>query len=177
MAESNGKDQQSTPVEESANLSQKETKVEIPVEYKELVDAVRQLYITKEAKEQVEILEKWYSPKASFNDNIAVVKNRNGIRLQFHSLIKLFSSVKLEVTGFEAKQTNKGPLLILTNSQVYYLGKREININAITQLQLENDYKIIASHQDRWQGYITGFWPIRRMFGGTLSAAMRLVKV
>eukprot|EP01024_Parvocaulis_polyphysoides_P067963 TRINITY_DN8214_c0_g2_i1.p2 TRINITY_DN8214_c0_g2~~TRINITY_DN8214_c0_g2_i1.p2 ORF type:complete len:218 (+),score=17.78 TRINITY_DN8214_c0_g2_i1:70-654(+) len=158
-------------------VEEKQTKVTIPTEYKELVEAVRQLYVTKEAKEQIQVLEKWYSPNARFDDNIAVVKNRNGIRLQFHSLIKIFSNVELEVTNFQAETTDKGPLLIINNKQVYSMGKRDIKIEAITKLQLERDYQIITNHQDRWQGYFTNFWPFRRMFGGGLSAAMRLVKV
>eukprot|EP01023_Acetabularia_acetabulum_P009178 TRINITY_DN14057_c1_g1_i1.p2 TRINITY_DN14057_c1_g1~~TRINITY_DN14057_c1_g1_i1.p2 ORF type:complete len:208 (-),score=33.29 TRINITY_DN14057_c1_g1_i1:109-669(-) len=175
-------DKQESVVKEAVKDSQtteeqKEAEVVIPPEYQKLVEAVKQLYVTKEAKEQVQVLEKWYSPKARFNDNIAVVTNRNGIRLQFHSLIKLFSDVDLQVTHFCAEQTDKGPLLTINNKQVYKLGKRNINIEAITKLQLERDYQIITSHQDRWQGYFTAFWVFRRMFGGGLSAGMRLVKV
>jgi hypothetical protein len=76
-----------------------------PQKVSSLLQSVFSVYTSRDPKQQWFTIQRWYAPNVTFEDPLMVVHDRESYRLQFLSLIKFFSQVKVQWK--DAEVTNK----------------------------------------------------------------------
>ncbi|KAI3650328.1 hypothetical protein MP228_003809 [Amoeboaphelidium protococcarum] len=133
---------------------------------KELITNVFRMYTTRSHDEQKQLLQKYFAPNVTFEDPLMRVHGHKNYRVQFHSLIKLFSDVKIDYDVSKYQTVNPSSTrpdaidLIIPNQQHYvfkkdgFISRRlfpdKVDLDTVTTITVV-DGKIV-SHRDVWIG-------------------------
>ena len=139
-----------------------------------LVDGMKTLYESKETSAQDAVVSNLYSERAVFIDNVVHVHTQKGIQLQFHAVAKLFKSCT--VSGATVTVEDAGKVVIISATQTYALGKREVPLEATTTLTLDAEGKI-EKHVDVWKDTYSSWGFVKRAMGSTTSGIFRLFRL
>jgi hypothetical protein len=142
-----------------------------------VLKSMKQLYESKDTKQQDAVIDSTYAEKAEFEDGIAHVFGRTSIKSQFHALAKCFGPVEFICSESKTEDAPAGGKKVtLTGKQKYGFGKRTIELNAITTVDMDSA-GMITRHKDVWQGSWINLGLLKRPFGSTTSMLYRMIRL
>eukprot|EP00884_Botryococcus_braunii_P002868 jgi/Botrbrau1/12582/Bobra.0169s0112.1 len=143
----------------------------LPNSAQETVDAVLQMYRSRDINEQADVLEKHYHSTAHFVDPLMNCKGTKEILLAFYSLIKIFDTVQIEQLSAKLSKDPRLPpglasqnieQVVVQNHQIYtfartsrlskWLLPQQIDIDSQIFLTLDAKDGRILWHEDTWPG-------------------------